>query len=117
MKSLLCLMNMFETSALCLVTYSEHETLCQGTAISVTYGDDNLGCSSNSLVGYYVRSDVLEKSAATISRVTDFCSGGCCYDSKDEIVLSIGYGATAWVVANHKYAKRCFYSYISKKSK
>jgi hypothetical protein len=56
-------------------------------------------------VDYYVSFDILEKSAATISRVTDFGAGGCCYDSKDENVLSIGYGATAWVVANHKYGK------------
>jgi hypothetical protein len=59
---------MFGTSALCLVTYSEHETLCQGTANSVTYGDDNFACSNNSLVGYYFRSDNLEKSTVTISR-------------------------------------------------
>lgn len=76
----------------------------------MTYSDDNFGCSSDSLVGYYVRFDILEKSAATISRVTDFGAGGCCYDSEDENVLSIGYGATAWVVANHTYGKICFYS-------
>ena len=69
-------MNMFRTSALCLATYTEHETLCQGTAISVTYADDNFGCSGNSLVGYYVRSDVSEKIVASISRVTDLGSGG-----------------------------------------
>jgi len=77
MKLLLCVMNMFGTSALCLATYSEHETLCQMAAISVTHDNDNFGCSSNSLVGYYVRSDISEKKAASISRVTDFGSGGC----------------------------------------
>jgi len=75
MKRLLCPMNMFGILALCLVAYSEHETLCQRTAISVTQADDNFGCSNNGLVGYYVRSDISEKSAASISRVTDFGSG------------------------------------------
>jgi hypothetical protein len=109
MKRLLCLMNVFGTWPLCLATYSEHETLCQGTTISVTYADDNFGCSGNSLVGYYVCSDISEKSVASISRVSDFGSGGCWSDWKDENVLSIGYGASAWVVANQKYGKRCFY--------
>ena len=47
MKRVLFLINMFETSALCLITHSQHATLCQGTAISMTYADDNnFGCSS-----------------------------------------------------------------------
>jgi hypothetical protein len=77
MKRVLILINMFGTSALYLITYSQRKTLRQGTAISVTYADENFGCSSYGLVCYYVRSDISEKSAASIFSVTGFGSGGC----------------------------------------